>query len=145
MKKFKYILLFCLVLTGFIVRSQTIQMRIPALGSTVGNTIDVPVYVDNSLTGFNVLSFQLKITYNSNYLSYNSTVIAGTMVSGWGSPTVNSSTRGHIEHCSCRNNTPGWDRNTYFISVFNALHQVQLPFRLAEELLPISLMKGCRL
>ena len=96
MKKFKYILLFCLVLTGFIVRSQTIQMRIPALNSTVGNSIDVPVYVDNSLTGLNVLSFQLKITYNSTYLSYTSAEIAGTMVSGWGTPTVNSSTPGTL-------------------------------------------------
>jgi hypothetical protein len=96
MKKIKYILLFCLVLTGFIVRSQTIQMRIPALLSTVGNSIDVPVYVDNSLTGLNVLSFQLKITYTSAYLSYTSAEIAGTMVSGWGSPTVNSSTAGTL-------------------------------------------------
>lgn len=96
MKKIKYILLFCLVLTGFIVRSQTIQMRIPALLSAVGNSIDVPVYVDNSLTGLNVLSFQLKITYTSAYLSYTSAEIAGTMVSGWGSPTVNSSTAGTL-------------------------------------------------
>jgi hypothetical protein len=96
MKKIKYILIFCLVLTGFIVRSQTIQMRIPALASTVGNSIDVPVYVDNSLTGLNVLSLQLKITFNSNYLSYTSTVIAGTMVSGWGNPTVNNSPAGTL-------------------------------------------------
>jgi hypothetical protein len=91
MKKIKYILIFCMVLTGFIVRSQTIQMRIPALTSVVGNSIDVPVYVDNSLTGLNVVSFQLKITFNTAYLSYTSTVIAGTMVSGWGSPTVYNS------------------------------------------------------
>ena len=96
MKKIKYILLLCLVLTGFIVRSQTIQLRIPALTSTVGNSIDVPVYVDNSLTGLNVVSFQLKITFNSTYLSYTSTVIAGTMVSGWGSPTVNNSPAGTL-------------------------------------------------
>ena len=96
MKKIKYILMFCLVLTGFIVRSQTIQMRIPALASTVGNSIDVPVYVDNSLTGLNVMSFQLKITFTSAYLSYTSTVIAGTMVSGWGSPTVNNSPAGTL-------------------------------------------------
>ncbi len=96
MKKIKYILLFSLVLTGFIVRSQTIQMRIPALTSVVGNSIDVPVYVDNSLTGLNVVSFQLRITYTSAYLSYTSTIIAGTMVSGWGNPTVNSSTPGTL-------------------------------------------------
>ncbi len=96
MKKIKYILFFCMVLTGFSVRSQTIQMRIPALTSVVGNSVDVPVYVDNSLTGLNVLSFQLKITYNSSYLSYTSTVIAGSMVSGWGSPTVNNSPAGTL-------------------------------------------------
>ena len=96
MKKIRYILLFCLVVTGFIVRSQTIQLRIPALSSSVGNSIDVPVYADNTLTGLNVLSFQLKITYNSTCLTYNSSVTAGTMVSGWGSPTVNSSTPGTL-------------------------------------------------
>ena len=95
MKKIKYILLLCIVLTGFHVRSQ-IQMRIPTLPSTVGNSIDVPVYVDNSLTGLNVVSFQLKITYNSSYLSYTSSIITGTMVSGWGNPTVNSSTPGTL-------------------------------------------------
>jgi hypothetical protein len=96
MKKFKYILLYCLVMTGIIARSQTIQMRIPALSSTVGSTIDVPVYVDNSLTGLNVLSFQLKITYNNSYLSYNSVVVAGTMVAGWGSATVNNPSVGTL-------------------------------------------------
>lgn len=71
-------------------------MRIPALTSTVGNSIDVPVYVDNSLTGLNVLSFQLKITFNSSYLSYTSIVTTGTMVSGWGTPTVNNSPAGTL-------------------------------------------------
>lgn len=95
MKRIKYILLLCMMVTGLIVQSQ-IQMRIPALSSSVGNSIDVPVYVDNSLTGSNVVSFQLKITYNSTYLSYTSVEIAGSMVSGWGSPTVNSSTPGTL-------------------------------------------------
>jgi hypothetical protein len=96
MKKIKYIFILCLVLTGFFVRSQTIQMRIPALASTVGNSIDVPVYVDNSLTGLNVLSFQLKITFNSTYLSFTSIITTGTMIAGWGSPTVNNSPNGTL-------------------------------------------------
>jgi len=69
MKSLKYIMIIWLAVATFAGRSQTIQMRIPVLTSTVGNFVDVPVYVDNSLTGYNVLSFQIKITYSSSLLN----------------------------------------------------------------------------
>jgi len=96
MKSLKYIMVIWLAMATFAARSQTIQMRIPALNSTVGNFVDVPVYVDNSLTGYNVLSFQLKITYSSSLLNYSLIQTTGTMISSWGIPPVNNSTPGTL-------------------------------------------------
>lgn len=97
MKKIIFpVLLIFLLMLAFSGMTQTIQLRFPALTSTVGNTVDVPVYVDNSVTGLNVFAYQLKMTYNSNYVNYASIEIAGTMVQGWGSPMVNSTTPGTL-------------------------------------------------
>jgi hypothetical protein len=73
-------------LSGFIVQAQTIQMRIPTLVATVGDAVSIPVYVDNSVTGLNVVSYQLVISYNSSLLSLTSISVAGTMSQAWGVP-----------------------------------------------------------
>ena len=97
MKKIIFpVLLIFLLLSAFRGMAQPIQLRIPALTSTVGNAVDVPVYVDNSVTGLNVFAYQFKITYNSNYINYSSIEIVGTMVQSWGSPMVNSTTPGTL-------------------------------------------------
>jgi hypothetical protein len=88
MKQIRYIIFFSLLLGAVSLDAQTIQMRIPALNSTIGSTIDLPVYVDNSLTGLNVNSFVMQITFNSNLLNYQSLETSGTMVSGWGTPAL---------------------------------------------------------
>jgi len=97
MKKIIFpVLLIFLLLTSLHGKAQPVQVRIPTLTSTAGNSVDVPVYVDNSLTGLNVYAYQLKLTYNSSYISYTSVEIAGTMVQGWGSPVVNNTAAGTL-------------------------------------------------
>ncbi len=48
-----------------------------------GTTFLVPVYVDSSLTGLNVISYQLDLSFNSSYLEYDSVVTAGSMTQSW--------------------------------------------------------------
>lgn len=83
-----------MVLPGLIVQAQTIQMRIPDLTATQGDVVTVPVYVDNSVTGLNVYSYQLRISYNSSRLSFNSISVTGTMSQVWGTPVYNAGTPG---------------------------------------------------
>ena len=89
MKRIKQIFILLMMVLGISLQAQTIQMRIPDLTATNGDVIDIPVYVDNSLSGLNVFSYQLQISYNANLLLYNSVIVAGTMSSSWGLPTVN--------------------------------------------------------
>ncbi len=90
MKRIKQILIPLMIVLGFSLQAQLIQMRIPDLTATIGDVIDIPVYVDNSLTGLNVFSYQLQISYNAGLLSYNSIIVTGTMSQTWGTPTVNA-------------------------------------------------------
>lgn len=48
-----------------------------------GTTFVVPVYVDSSLTGLNVISYQLDISFNSTYLTFDSVFSSGSMTSSW--------------------------------------------------------------
>ena len=48
-----------------------------------GTTFVVPVFVDSSLTGLNVLSYTLDISFNSTYLTYDTVIAAGSMTQSW--------------------------------------------------------------
>jgi hypothetical protein len=93
MKQIKYIfLILAVVLLGNItLADDPIELRIPDLTSIVGDFIDIPIYVDNSLTGEDVYSFQFKIYYYGSRLSFESIETAGTLVQSWGTPLTNSS------------------------------------------------------
>jgi hypothetical protein len=59
-----------------------------------GKTINIPVYVDSSLTGLGVISYKLQFTYNSNLIQIDSIISAGTLSQNWGTPTYNNSFSG---------------------------------------------------
>jgi len=98
MKRIKNkILLIILVLSGYLIQAQPIQMTIPDDATpTVGDIIVVPVNVDNSLTGFDVLAYQFRIYFNSVRLSFNSIDVAGTMSDSWGTPIYNNAEPNYI-------------------------------------------------
>ena len=98
MKRIKNkILLIIVVLSGYLIQAQPIQMTIPDDAThTVGDVITIPVNVDNSLTGFDVLSYQFRIYFNSAVLSLNSIDVAGTMSASWGTPIYNNSEPNYI-------------------------------------------------
>ena len=89
---------FILIILGG-VKSQ-IQLRLPDTSVVKGNIVDIPVYVDNSLTGYNVQSFQIQINYNPNlYNTYFKPIAifnTGTISSSFGSLTYNVNTPGQI-------------------------------------------------
>ncbi|HNW90290.1 MAG TPA: cohesin domain-containing protein [Bacteroidales bacterium] len=97
MKKHK-ILFFLLLLmwsSGWLT-AQTIAMRIPDTVVTSGIQIDIPVYVDSSLTGQNVMSYMLQVAFNPAYLQPVSIIVSGTLSAPFGSPAVNTSVPGVI-------------------------------------------------
>ena len=97
MKRTKYkILLIIALLSGYLIQAQPIQMTIPDASPTIGDIIVVPVNVDNSVTGFDVLSYQFRFNFNSNILSLNSVDVAGTMSQTWGTPIYNNSVPGYV-------------------------------------------------
>ncbi len=76
-----------LFLTGSIhLLASEIQVRVPELSGTVGQTIDVPVYIDSSLTGHNVYSYQFLFDYTTYRLQPVEILVAGTMSESWGVP-----------------------------------------------------------
>ena len=86
----KNIIIICMVLLGFNIQAQPIQVRMPDTTATIGDFIDIPIYVDNSVTGLNVFSYQFKIYFNSARLNFISTDVSGTMSQTWGTPTTNA-------------------------------------------------------
>jgi len=77
-----------------------IGIRIDNVSGVVGDTVILPVYVDTSLTSLNVISYQLEIKYNSNFMEALEPEFGGTLSSVWGTPTSNVSieNRVYISH-----------------------------------------------
>jgi len=97
MKKIKIILL--LLMLGWLgvpCLAQPVQLRIPNLTGTAGSIKDVPVYIDNTVTGLNILSCQFQISFNSSLLSFVSIETAGTMIQSWGTPVTNVSPANYL-------------------------------------------------
>jgi len=60
-----------------------IRLRLPDTTAMEKDTIRFPVMVDSTLSGEDVLSFQLQITFNASLLEVIDIVSAGTLTEGW--------------------------------------------------------------
>jgi uncharacterized protein YjdB len=60
-----------------------VRLRLPDTTAMEKDTISYPVMVDSTLTGENVLSFQLQITYSESLLEVIDIVGAGSLTEGW--------------------------------------------------------------
>jgi hypothetical protein len=87
MKSYLNKLLFFLFLYTFVhpLTAQPIRLSMPDTTGVNGDTITIPVYVDSSLTGYNVVSYQLQINYTSTILMLDSVLDTGTLTEnlGW--------------------------------------------------------------
>jgi len=88
--------LLLILLADLPLRAQVIGMRVPDSTVTSGDLIDVPVYADNTLTGNNVLSYALQLSFNQSYLQVQSVITAGTLSAPFGSPAVNTAIPGLV-------------------------------------------------
>ena len=75
------ILLFLLLLGGQL--SQAITVRFPRVSGYAGDTITVPMYVDDDLTGSNIKSFQFDIGYSSSNARLLDVSTVGTVSSAF--------------------------------------------------------------
>ena len=97
MKKHIFLAIFFLmILSNLSLQAQPIGMRVPDSTVVAGNTIDIPVYADNTLTGRNVLAYLLQLSFNQSYLQLISVVTTGTISAALGSPAVNTTVPGQV-------------------------------------------------
>jgi hypothetical protein len=86
MKQKSIIILFLLSLAAQY--SQAILVRFPTLTGVVGDTLTVPLYVDDDLAGKGVMSFQFDIGYTSANVKFLGASTTGTISSGFNELTV---------------------------------------------------------
>ncbi|MDP1622771.1 MAG: Ig-like domain-containing protein [Bacteroidales bacterium] len=96
MKKFVTPVFILLVMLGSFSTQAQIGMRVPDTTVVAGNNIDIPVYALNTLTGNNVLSYVLQLSFNQSYLQVVSVITAGTISAAFGAPAMNTSVPGLI-------------------------------------------------
>ena len=97
MKKYTTLATLLLVIVGNLtLHAQNISMRVPDSTVSLGNTIDLPIYADNTLTGRNVLAYTFQLTFNQTVYQFISVVTAGTISAPYGSPAVNSTVPGQV-------------------------------------------------
>ncbi len=97
MRKYTFLLILILLfLAGGLSQAQSIALRVPDTTVVSGNNFDIPIYADSSLTGKNITSYTLQLTYNQSYIQPISVVITGTISASFGDPAVNITVPGKI-------------------------------------------------
>lgn len=77
----------CFLLSNVIVISaQTVDVSLPDLSDTTGASVMIPVNVSD-LTGLDVFSYNMKISFDSTVLKPTGVSITGTVTAPWGSVT----------------------------------------------------------
>ncbi|GEM_PF-2464814 len=79
------------------VKAGPIGLRLPDTTATEHDTIRIPVWVDSSMTGENVVAYQVEISHNPSYLEFIDLDTSGSMSAGWGEISFSSSpSEGHL-------------------------------------------------
>jgi hypothetical protein len=76
------------------VQAQTVGLRIADTTSVQGAAIYIPVYVDSTLTGGNVYSYSIQLSYDPYYMQPESVITSGTIGVAFGIPVLNTSVPG---------------------------------------------------
>ena len=98
MKKISVLFLFFLPLLmaeGW-VQAQSVGLRIPDTTSVQGSVMDLPLYVDSTLTGKDVYSYSFQLSYDPYYLKPESVIVSGTISEAFGTPLLNTSVSGQV-------------------------------------------------
>jgi hypothetical protein len=70
-----------------------------------GRPLSYAIYVDSSLSGYSVKSYQIQFTYNHSYFTFTGATATGTIASAWGAPTVYEVTPGTINIAAAGSDT----------------------------------------
>ncbi|HOY32584.1 MAG TPA: cohesin domain-containing protein [Bacteroidales bacterium] len=89
-------LLLLLILSNGSLQAQAITLRIPDTSVVSGNSIDIPVFADNTLSGHNVMSYVIQLSFDPAYLQPSAVIVSGTLSAPFGSPAINTSVPGII-------------------------------------------------
>ena len=95
MKKLILALLTALLLHAGGATAQSIRLRLPDTTALVGSSFLLPVYVDSSFTGRNVISYQVQLSYTASHLLADSLVTGGTLSAG-ANPIANFGSSGLV-------------------------------------------------
>jgi hypothetical protein len=91
-----YVFLLLIVMSCGWVQAQSIGLRIADTTIVQGTVLDIPIYADSSLTGTDIYSYYLQLSYDPYYFKPDSLIASGTITQIFGLPTVNTSVSGLI-------------------------------------------------
>ncbi len=92
----KYATLLLLLAICSSVATAQVRLSIPDTSGVSGTKLTIPVYVDTSLTGKGVTSYQIQLSYNSSYLALDSVISTGSLSQSFGAVSYNGSTSGIV-------------------------------------------------
>ncbi|MFA6580332.1 MAG: cohesin domain-containing protein [Paludibacter sp.] len=98
MKKISVLFLFLLpiLLAEGWVHAQSVGLRMTDTTSVQGTILEMPLYVDSTMTGKEVYSYSFQLSYNPYYLQPESPIITGTVGELLGMPVLNTSVSGIV-------------------------------------------------
>ena len=95
-RTFKYMTLLLLMPVCSSVVLAQVGLSIHDTSAFSSSKLTVPIYVDSSLTGKNVTSFQIELGYDTYYMAFDSVITAGSQAQSIGSVNYNSMAPGTI-------------------------------------------------
>ncbi len=90
-------MLFLVFFANTMVFGEQLLLRVPDTTATVGDTLYMPVYADSSLTGKDVFSADITLSYNHSLVEPISVIKAGTIIDGFESLEANLNMPGIIK------------------------------------------------
>ena len=91
-----WVICYCVLAGGNASAQTTIGFSIANATITEKDTFSILFKADSSFTGKKVYAFRFGLSYNASYLECLGVSPAGTILSAWGAPTVNTQTAGKI-------------------------------------------------
>ncbi|MCF8429828.1 MAG: T9SS type A sorting domain-containing protein [Bacteroidia bacterium] len=108
--------------------AQSVLVRIPDTTAVNGSIMDLPIYVDSSLTGKNIISYQVKINYNISPLSVIGIITTGTVSSGFSAPIYQVNTLTNAITISAAGSSPLIGKGVLFYIRFQLLQATSVGF-----------------
>jgi hypothetical protein len=108
--------------------AQSVLVRIPDTTAVNGSIMDLPIYVDSSLTGKSILSYQVKINYNISPLSVIGIITSGTVSSGFSAPIYQVNTLTNAITISAAGSSPLIGKGILFYIRYQLLQATSVGF-----------------